>query len=642
MPALREGLATSPAGGRWEGVEGLELGPSDETEPTIAYTMSNVLYCGDNLEVLAEYIPDASIDLIYLDPPFNSKRTFNVVYGQSRAQEQAFKDYWSWEEAASKYVNYVERGTDAPRKLRALLKMLHDVLIDDDSDLLAYLTMMAPRLVELHRVLKDGGTMYLHCDPTAGHYLKVVLDAIFYPHEFINEIVWQRTPVHSDAKRWSSVADIVLMYAKGEPAVWNPVYVPHNARYLLSKYRYKEPDGRIYRLDNMTSPNPRKNLMYEWKGFPPPDKGWRYKIETMRKLDAEGRIWYPDSKEKRPQLKRYLKTQKEGGGTLVGNVWTDIAPINSQAKERVKWPTQKPLPLLDRILSASSNKGQIVLDPFCGCGTAIVSAEQQGRRWIGIDIARKAVDVLEERFEEYDLPDPSVVWHPADPEAAIALAERDPAQFEAWVRRKLRAEKRRKDRGIDGESFYREDNGERWHVIISVKGGQTVNPAMVRELRGTIEREREIERREPARGPIGVLVCTVEPSREMKREAALADFLSASDVAGPIPRIQIITVEEMFGHRSPVRAPGVNITPKPAPMIPERGQTAALFPVKTKKPSKAQEARALAAIEAKEAAAAVAKEAAKQGTLPLAMAASLGEKRASRPPSKPPSSRGGK
>lgn len=517
--------------------------------------MSGIFYCGDNLEVLGELIPAESVDLVYLDPPFNSQRTYNIVYKDSRAQAEAFKDHWSWEEAAPQYMKLLE-ATEAPAKLRTLLRGLRDLLIDDDADLLAYIAMMAPRIFALHRVLKPTGSMYLHCDPTASHYLKLILDATFGTIGFVSEIIWQRTNVHSDAKRWSPVSDTLLFYSKGTDFRWNPIHVPHSDEYLASKYRFKDQDGRRYRLGDITSPNPRPNMMYEWRGHASPKNGWRFSKETMARLHDEGRIWYPDSKEKRPQFKRYLD---EMPGTLLGNVWTDIDPINSQAFERIGYPTQKPLALLERILIASSNPGDLVLDPFCGCGTTIEASERLGRRWIGIDIARKAVEVTEERFKRLSIELPVVEWYPPDTDAAAALAQRSGIKFEAWVRQKIRASRRRKhDRGIDGEAFFRDEQNRMTHVLVSVKGGK-LNPAMVRELRGTMERER---------APIGVLVTLHEPSKEMRLEATHAGYLNESDAEGQIPRLQIVTVERLFSDRRPIRAPGVNVTQMPEPTVP--------------------------------------------------------------------------
>ena len=297
----------------------------------------NLLYYGDNLDVLRRHLPDESVDLIYLDPPFNSNRSYNVLFrGQSgtesQAQIEAFDDTWHWSQQAERQFDDIVGG-GAPAKVAEAVVAMRDLL--GTNDVLAYLVMMTARLVEMHRVLKPTGSIYLHCDPTASHYLKVAMDAIFGPTNFRGEITWVRTTTHNDAKRWSPNADIILYYGKTERVTWNRVFAAHSEAYVTSKYRYTDEEGRRYRLDNMTSPNPRPNMTYEWKGHAPPAFGWRYSRETMTKLDAEGRIWYPDSKSKRPQLKRYLDEQE---GSVVGNVWTDIPPINSQARERLGYP----------------------------------------------------------------------------------------------------------------------------------------------------------------------------------------------------------------------------------------------------------------------------------------------------------------
>jgi site-specific DNA-methyltransferase (adenine-specific) len=266
------------------------------------------------------------------------------------------------------------------------------------NDMMAYLTMMSSRLVELRRVLKSTGSLYLHCDPTASHYLKLLCDAVMGHNNYRSEIIWKRTTTHSDSKRWSANNDTILFYSKTDDFTWNPPYAEHGEEYVADKYRFDDNDGRgAYTLDNMTSPNPRTNMMYEWKGHNWPHKGWRYSKETMAQLDAEGRIWYPEDKEKRPRLKRYLK---EMSGTLMGTNWTDISPINSQARERLGYPTQKPVALLERIILASSNPGGLVLDPFCGCGTTIDAAEKNGRDWIGIDVTQLAISLIKNRLQD--------------------------------------------------------------------------------------------------------------------------------------------------------------------------------------------------------------------------------------------------
>lgn len=325
----------------------------------------NTLFYGDNLSILREHIQSESVDLIYLDPPFNSSRNYNVLFkdesgSDSEAQITAFEDTWHWNLAAEQ--TYADLLTDAPDQVGRMIESLRGFI--GTNQMLAYLVMMTARLVELHRVLKPTGSLYLHCDPTASHYLKIILDAIFGIQNFQNEIIWKRTNVHSDAKHWSPVSDTILFYSKGGKFTWNPPYAPHSEQHLEAKYTAADEDGRRYTLSDMTSPNPRPNMMYEWMGYPSPLNGWRYSTETMAKLHAEHRIWYPTKKDgsldtsKRPRLKRYLD---EMPGTLLSSIWTDIPPINSQAAERLGYPTQKPLTLLERIITASSNSGDIIL-----------------------------------------------------------------------------------------------------------------------------------------------------------------------------------------------------------------------------------------------------------------------------------------
>ena len=318
---------------------------------------TRVIYCGDNLEQLRK-LPDACVDLIYIDPPFNSNRNYEVFWGETK-EKRSFEDR--------------------------------------HASTQAYIEFMRPRCVELRRVLKKTGSFYYHCDDHASHYVKQMLDQIFGQNQFLNEIVWKRTGARSDAKRWNQLHDTLLVYTGGGEYAWNPQFEEYSEDYVATKYRFTDPDGRIYRLDNMTSPNPRPNMMYEWKGFPSPPKGWRYSRETMAELHAQGRIWYPDNKTKRPQLKRYLD---EMHGIPMGSVWTDIDPINSQALERLGYPTQKPLALLERIVRASSNENDIVLDAFCGCGTALVAAQNLKRQWIGIDVSPTACRVMAKRLKK--------------------------------------------------------------------------------------------------------------------------------------------------------------------------------------------------------------------------------------------------
>ncbi|HWO16633.1 MAG TPA: site-specific DNA-methyltransferase [Solirubrobacterales bacterium] len=336
----------------------------------------NQLIWGDNKLVMSSLLKDyaGKVDLIYIDPPFGVGTDFSyraavgeasVTKRPSILEEHAYRDTWAF-------------GQNS------------------------YLAMIYERLSLIHELLSDTGSLYVHLDPTVSHSVKLVLDEIFGQSNFRNEISWRRTNVHSDSKRWSDVSDRILYYVKNNdaPFVWNPLHLEHSAEHVESKYRMKDTDGRRYTLSDMTSPNPRANLMYEWKGFPSPSMGWRYSRQRMEQLDAEGRIWYPDSKKKRPRLKRYLD---EMPGTLATDVWTDINPINSQAEERVGYQTQKPLALAERIINASSNPGDVIADFFCGSGTLPVAAEKLGRHWIVCDLGRFAIHTTRKRL--LDLPD---------------------------------------------------------------------------------------------------------------------------------------------------------------------------------------------------------------------------------------------
>ncbi len=386
----------------------------------------NTLFYGDNLIILREHIPSESVDLIYLDPPFNSSRSYNVLFKdehgtESEAQITAFEDTWHWNLEAEH--TYKELLTEAPNHIAKMIESLHEYI--GANQMMAYLVMMTARLVELHRVLKPTGSLYLHCDPTASHYLKVILDTIFSPRNFRNEIIWQRTSAHNDPQRYGANIDIILYYTKGSTWTWNQLYTPHDAEYL-ARFRQRDPDGRLWTDDNLTA----KGLSgggyeYEYKGV---RSLWRCPEETMRKLDAEGRLHF--TKAGGIRLKRYLDDNK---GTPLQALWTDIFPINSQAAERLGYPTQKPLALLERIIQASSNPDSVILDPFCGCGTAIAAAQKLGRKWIGIDITHLSIALQKYRMEAmFPGIKFKVVGEPKDIGAARQLATEDRYQFQWW------------------------------------------------------------------------------------------------------------------------------------------------------------------------------------------------------------------
>lgn len=508
------------------------------------------LYFGDNLDVLREHIKSESIDLIYLDPPFNSKRDYNLLFKspkghESDAQITAFDDSWHWgAEAEKEFAEILQSpNTEVAEMMQALRRFL------GENDMMAYLVMMCNRLLELHRVLKSTGSLYLHCDPTASHYLKIVLDGVFGKESFKNEIIWQRTNVHSDSKTWSRVSDSLFFYTKSEHFTWNSQYAPHSEKHIESKYSQQDDNGRRFTLSDMTSPNPRPNMMYEWKGFAYPPNGWRYSTETMAKLDAENRIWYPEDKSKRPRLKRYLDEMQ---GTLLGNVWTDIPPINSQAAERLGYPTQKPLALLERIIKASCPANGIVLDPFCGCGTAVHAAEKLGRQWIGIDITHLAVSLIEKRMKDA-YPGIKIDIHgtPKDLAGAQDLAKRDKYQFQWWACSLVNAQpyqgkKKGADSGIDGLIFFQDDAGHPKKIVVSVKGGENVSVAMVRDLAHVVAREK---------AEIGLFVTLATPTDPMNKEAIKEGFYHSPVVKADFPKVQILTIKGLLDGTEQARYP---------------------------------------------------------------------------------------
>lgn len=524
--------------------------------------MRNTLYYGDNLTVLREHVATASVDLCYLDPPFNSNRSYNVLFKEesgasSDAQIKAFDDTWHWPGAVDTYHELV---THTGGKVGEMVGALHGVL--GGNQMMAYLVMMAARLVEMHRVLKPTGSLYLHCDPTASHYLKVVLDCVFGTENYRSEVTWQRTNVHSDSKTWSAVADVILFYSRSAKFTWHAQYLPHSDDHIASKYGHKDADGRAFTLSDMTSPNPRPNMMYEWKGHAYPQNGWRYSKETMANLDADRRIWYPDDKSKRPRLKRYLD---EMPGRLLSNIWTDIFPINSQAAERLGYPTQKPVALLERIISGSSNPGDVVLDPFCGCGTTVIAAQKMGRPWLGIDITHLSTSLLKSRLlDTYGLQprkDYDVVGEPIDLGGAKALAEQDKFQFQFWALSLIAARplgavgdskqgKKGSDKGIDGTISFIDDASDKpKRVIVQVKGGG-VKSGDIRDLVGTLEREK---------GAIGVFITLEPATSHMTSEAASAGLYTSPGWNKTYPRIQIYTIADLL-HGAQVKMPPSNIT----------------------------------------------------------------------------------
>ena len=503
----------------------------------------NVLYYGDNLDVLRRHVKDESVDLVYLDPPFNSNATYNVLFAEQNgsraaAQIKAFEDTWRWDqEAARDYEETVEQGgkvADALIAFRDLLGL---------SNMLAYLSMMAPRLLELRRVLKPTGSIYLHCDPTASHYLKVLMDAVFGAENFRNEIVWVRDPAGKGAKRvsdqWPRNFDTLLFYSKTPLMRFRQQYA-ELAEYQKKAYRYQDPDGRRYKAVQRGD----------------------YSDQSMATFRRQGRIHRSSTGTE------YVKYYLDEAKATVGGVWNDIYGFGTltASRERLGYPTQKPLALLERIIQASSNEGDVVLDPFCGCGTAISAAQKLKRQWIGIDITHLAINLIKYRLrDEYGVEagkDYQVIGEPVDLTGAAQLASDDPYQFQWWVLGLVGArpmeEKKGADRGIDGRLFFHDEaKGKTKQIIFSVKAGNT-GVAHVRDLRGVLDREQ---------AEIGVLITMQEPTQPMKAEAASAGFYTSPFTQTKYPRLQIRTVRELLegkGIDYPARE-GANVTFRRAP-----------------------------------------------------------------------------
>lgn len=541
----------------------------------------NTLYYGDNLDILSRYVPAESVDLVYLDPPFNSSRNYNVLFQEqdgdrAAAQIKAFEDTWRWDEsAAAAYHEVVEGGGKVSEVMQAFR------LFVGTNDMLAYLSMMAPRLVEMRRVLKSGGSLYLHCDPTASHYLKLLLDAVFGPMSFANHITWKRSDSHSDSKhQFANTSDHILFYRKSDDTTFQPQYGEYPVETLRDWYLHLEmPDGstrrmteaeresqqipkgaRRFNTGDLSSPNPRPNLMYEYKGLPYPPKGWRCSEERMRELDGRGLLLFPDDPKGRIMFKRYLDEQS---GVVVGDIWTDIGQLRGAAAERLGYPTQKPVALLERIIQASSKEGDVVLDPFCGCGTTIAAAQKLNRKWIGIDITHLAINLIRTRLRDTygESVKFEVLGEPTTADDAAELASTDPYQFQWWALGLVGArrveQKKGADKGIDGQLYFH-DGGkgkDTKQVIFSVKAGH-VTVSQVRDLVGVITREK---------AEIGVLISFEKPTGPMRTEAASAGYYESP--WGKHPKVQLIAVDELLEGKTidMPRTVGTNKTFKKAP-----------------------------------------------------------------------------
>ena len=512
----------------------------------------NRLYFGDNLPILRQQVADESVDLIYLDPPFNSNATYNVLFRErsgeeSAAQITAFRDTWHWGvESEWAYLEVVGNG---PEKLGRMLASMRDFL--GQTDMMAYLTMMAQRIVELHRVLKPTGSIYLHCDPTASHYLKMLMDSVFGSGSFRREIIWQRSQSHGGASNFNAVHDTIFYYSKTASPVWNPQYQPHDPNYIQSHYYQVDEEGRHYRLAPAHGAGQGPARRFGDRMIEPPNgRHWSWEQERIDELMSEGRIVF--TRTGMPNYKRYLD---DTPGRPTTDVWTDIFPVNSQARERVGYPTQKPEALLERIIRASSREGDLVLDPFCGCGTAVVVAERLNRRWIGIDITHLAMSLMKSRLRDSfgdELQPYQVIGLPQDVASARALAvesEHDGRyQFEWWAlglvdARPAQERRRGADSGVDGYiNFFDDNSGRPKRIIVQVKSGQ-VQRGQIATLKGDMEREK---------AHIGLFITLNPPTGPMRQDALAAGFYEPEHFPGhQFPRVQILTIEELLNGVTP-------------------------------------------------------------------------------------------
>ncbi len=502
------------------------------------------LYFGDNLEIMREHVADESVDLVYLDPPFNSNQSYNVLFKErdtrpSQAQIEAFEDTWHWTPDTQHQFELLMTDSNVPREVAKGLDAFRIML--GENDVMAYLVMMTPRLLELHRVLKATGSMYLHCDPTASHYLKVICDQVFGPEHFRNEVIWKRTTAHSSAKKYAPVHDVILYYGKARRPTWREPRIEYEQDYLDRYYKYDDGDGRLYWRNSLTAAGTRKGSSGQpWRGIDIASTGqhWKFTIDNLEQLDRDGHIYWPPGGMGFPQIKRYRDELK---GVSLSDIWTDIDRINPVGNERLGYPTQKPQDLLDRIIEASSNPGDLILDPFCGCGTAVAAAEALGRSWIGIDITYLAIALIEQRLNDAH---PGIQFEvhgvPKDVDGARALFAKSTKNFEMWAVRQVGGRPQPKmggDEGIDGVIRFYIDGRDWGTVLVSVKGGDSLNPSMVRDLVGTVKKDR---------ADMGILITRTKPTKGMYETATKDGFYRWPGTGQEYPRIQILSVEDLL------------------------------------------------------------------------------------------------
>jgi DNA modification methylase len=521
----------------------------------------NSLYYGDNLEVLRKYIKDESIDLCYIDPPFNSKRNYNQIYNnigtEDAAQAQAFIDTWTWDEAAEKGLDLIvndDRGVFTSQSVD-LIVGLKSVL--GKGSLLSYVISMTLRIGEIYRVLKPSGSFYLHCDPNASHYLKLVLDAIFCSRkgEYLNEIIWKRAETvkgnfGQGTKRLDTNTDTIFLYAKTtDENKFYQVFKEYSEEYINQFFKYYEPDGRRYRLTSMIGPggSAKGNPEYEVMGV---TRFWRYSKEKMAELIKDGLVVQTNPGTV-PSKKQYLD---EGKGIAVQSLWDDVPALHATDSERLGYPTQKPEALLERIIKVSSDEGDVVLDAYCGCGTTVAVSQHLKRKWIGIDITYQSISLILKRLEDTHgkkiLNTIELNGVPKDIKSAVALAEKKEdktrKEFEKWViltfsnnRAKIN-EKKGGDGGIDGIAYILDEDKkgkqENKKVLFSVKSDKSLTPSVIRDLAGTLDREEAV---------MGYLLTLYDHPNIVKESKKYGQYKSKL-FGNEFPKIQVISAEQIL------------------------------------------------------------------------------------------------
>lgn len=532
----------------------------------------NKLYYGDNLTIM-QGMPNHAVDLIYLDPPFNSKQNYNLLYKNLTGrpvpeQVDAFCDTWEMDaekEAVARSMPVLMREHGVDDYYVDFWRLWMKALRNTQPHLLAYLIYMVQRLLHMKSILRPTGSIYLHCDPTASHYIKVMMDGIFGHRNFQNEIIWKRTGSHGGSKRWGPVHDTILFYSISDKFTWNRVFQEYDTSYIKNFYKLKDERG-YYQLVSLTGAGTRTGDSGKpWKGVDPTDIGrhWAVPLRALRSaypdkdiaglstqekldlLDEAGLVYWPE-RGNTPRQKRY---SDENPGVPIQDIVTDIGPLSSHSDERLGYPTQKPIALLERIIQSSSNRGDVIFDPFCGCGTTIYAAEKNERKWIGCDIAILAVKLIKETLiERYRLVEGthfSVTGIPVSVEQAQDLFRRDPFQFQHWFVERIGGfpmQKKTADRGIDGRLYFETGDGLN-EVILSVKGG-TLRPTDVRDLRGVLEREG---------APMAGFLSLNEPSKAMQKEAAEAGMYKYQGVS--YPRLQLLTVRDVLEEKRELHTP---------------------------------------------------------------------------------------